>query len=135
MALTKDRNTQARDGHNFEHPVKGGVKLYVGAIVVLGADGFAKPGVTGLNLVTIGRAERQVDNTAGADGDVRVRVARGVYRFDEAAGDPLDRSHIGKTCYLVDDHTVAATNGANTRSAAGRVMDVEDDGTVWVEIA
>lgn len=135
MALTKDRNTQRRDGVTFEYPAKSGVKFYAGGLAVIGADGFAKPGVTGLNLTPAGRIEHQVDNTAGADGDVRVRVTKGVFRFDEAAGDPLDRSHVGKTCYLVDDHTVAATNGANTRSAAGRVMDVEDDGTVWVEIA
>jgi len=39
---------------------------------------------------------------------------------------------LGKTCYIVDDETVAKTNGTNTRSAAGTVVGVESDG-VWVQ--
>jgi hypothetical protein len=39
---------------------------------------------------------------------------------------------VGKQCYLVDDQTVAKTDGTNTRSPAGFVRDVDADG-VWVE--
>ena len=39
---------------------------------------------------------------------------------------------IGKDCFIVDDQTVAKTNGANTRSRAGKVFDVDADG-VWVD--
>ena len=34
-------------------------------------------------------------------------------------------------CYVVDDETVAKTNGTNTRSRAGVVVDVDAQG-VWV---
>jgi hypothetical protein len=33
---------------------------------------------------------------------------------------------------LVDDQTLAATDGAGTRSEAGDIYDVDDDG-VWIE--
>ncbi|MCB1520667.1 MAG: hypothetical protein KDJ37_08830 [Hyphomicrobiaceae bacterium] len=134
MALTQDRNTPHRDGAIIRHAVKGGVTIYAGALVVLDG-GFAKPGVTGVGLVAVGRAERQVDNAAGANGDAFIDVRRGVFAYDNAAADPLDAADVGKTCFIVDDATVAATDGGDpaTRSAAGRVLVVEDD-VVWVEV-
>lgn len=134
MALTKDKNVPARAATHVSHPVKAGAKIYAGALVVLDA-GFGAPGRTGLGLVAVGRAERFVDNTAGADGDAHVLIKReGAFRADNLATDLVDRAHIGTDCYLVDDCTVAATAGGDpaTRSRAGRVVDVDDDG-VWVE--
>lgn len=133
MALAKDRSTPRRDGVQFEFPVKAGVKVYGGAIVVLGSDGYAKPGVTGTGLVVLGIAEAPVDNTDGQDGDVTVAVRRGMFRFENSsAGDAIALTEIGQACYLVDDQTVAKTSGTGTRSVAGVVADVTADG-VWVD--
>ncbi len=83
-------------------------------------------------LVAIGRAHGSMDNSAGADGDLNIAVGRDqLYRFDNLSTDLVARTHIGGNCYIVDDVTVAATHGGNTRSIAGRVVDVDDDG-VWV---
>jgi hypothetical protein len=126
MALTKDRSTPSRDGNYFQYPVKGGVKIFAGALLVH-VNGWAKP------ATAIGRADGNVDNSLGADGDVFVRVKRGAsFRFDNLATDLVPRSHIGADCYIVDDATVASTDGAGTRSIAGKIMDVDDDG-VWVK--
>lgn len=134
MALSKDRNTPSREGSIYQHPVKGGAKLFAGALGVLAA-GFATKGATATGLVAIGRVEHFVDNTGGADGDVFVNIRRGVFRFENSDGaDEIDRTKIGSTAYIVDDATVAATNDTNTRSAAGKIVDVDDDG-VWIEIA
>jgi hypothetical protein len=62
-----------------------------------------------------------------------VRTRKGVFRFKNSGADPIDRSHIEGTAYIVDDETVAATNGTNTRSAAGKIVDLDAAG-VWVEI-
>ena len=132
MPLTKDRNTPFRDGGVVRHPVAAAVKIFAGALVVLDA-GFAAPGSAATGLVAVGRAEHQVDNSAGGDGDAFVDVRHGVFRFDNLEADLVDRTHIGASCYVVDDATVAATHATNTRSVAGRVVDVDDDG-VWVEI-
>lgn len=134
-ALTKDHDTPYRTGDQVSHPMKAGAKLYGGALVVLDAAGWAKPGVTATGLKTVGVCQRQVDNTGGADGDAYVLVGRGLFRFDNLATDLVDRTMINADCYVADDATVAATNGGNpaTRSVAGKVVDVDADG-VWVLI-
>lgn len=63
MALTADRNTKSRPGTSYSHPVLAGVTIYAGALVVLDANGWAKPGVTGTGLTAVGRAEVRVSNT------------------------------------------------------------------------
>ncbi|SMF86270.1 hypothetical protein SAMN06265365_1873, partial [Tistlia consotensis] len=55
------------------------------------------------------------------------------FRFANAAADPVDLADVNTDCFIVDDQTVAATNGTNTRSVAGKVRDVDQLG-VWVEI-
>lgn len=130
-ALTKDRNTAERDGDYFVYPVGAGKKIHAGSLVVLDA-GLAEPGNTAVNLVAVGRAEHSVDNTGFAAGASRVNVKRGVFYFDNTAADPVLATHIGANCYVVDDQTVAATHGGNTRSVAGIVFDADIDG-VWVK--
>jgi hypothetical protein len=133
VALTAGRNTPQLLGTKESHPVKAGVKIFVGALVCLDANGWAVPGSTATTLTVIGRAEETIDNTSGANGDLNVKVARGRFRWaNSAAGDLIARTEIGKTVYIVDDQTVAKTNGTNTRSAAGIVRDVDAQG-VWVE--
>lgn len=133
MALTKDRNTPVRDGENITHPVAATKKIYAGSLVVLNATGYAEPGSTATTLTAIGRAEAQVDNGSGANGAETITVKRGVFRFDNAGADAVTRAEIGASCYIVDDHTVAKTDGSGTRSVAGKVIDIDSAG-VWVEI-
>lgn len=132
-ALTQDRNTPERAGAGYGFPAAAGAKVFAGALVVLSA-GNAAPGSTALNLVAVGRANARVDNTGGAAGDEWVKVSRGIFRFENsAAGDEITRADVGAECFIVDDQTVAKTSGANTRSVAGVVRDVDAQG-VWVEI-
>lgn len=134
-ALAADRNTFRREGRSYLDPVAAGVKLYAGAIAVLDASGNAKPAVTATGLVARGRVESQVDNTAGAAGALSVRIESGVFGYKTDGS--IDRTHIGKTVYLVDDQTLAATDGTGTRSAAGPLKDLEGSGataTAWVQL-
>jgi len=132
-ALTADRNTRRRNDRELEaHPVKGGVKIYAGALVVLDAAGWAMPGATGVGLFTVGRADEQV--AAVTNGDAMVRTRRGVLHFANSGGaDAITRAEIGDPAYVVDDQTLAKTNGSGTRSAAGIIRDVDAQG-VWVEL-
>jgi|APLak6261664116_1056043.scaffolds.fasta_scaffold10739_2 hypothetical protein len=132
MALNKDRNTPERDGVDVVHPVAGTKKIYAGALVVLNATGYAEPGSTATTLTAAGRAEEQVDNSSGADGALTIKVRRGVFRFSNHT-DAVTRTEIGQSCYIVDDQTVAKTDGTGTRSVAGKVVDIDGSG-VWVEI-
>ncbi len=129
VALTKDRGTRVRTGEYLDEPVAAGKKIFAGAIVVLSATGYAEPGATAVGLLARGRAEEQVDNTAGVDGAVSIRVRRGIFQY--ANDGSITRANITGTAYIVDDQTVAATDGTATRSAAGEIVDVDADG-VWV---
>jgi len=133
MALTADRETKRRESTRNEDPVAAAVKIYGGSLVVLDAAGNAKPGVTAFGLTARGRAADLVDNSPGSAGDVTVQTARGVFRFANDGTHTVDRTHIGGTAYIVDDQTVASTDGTGTRSAAGIIRDLDAQG-VWVEI-
>ncbi len=134
-ALAKDRNTPERDGRMIELGAAANAVFFAGAIACRNATGFATPGATATTLKALGRAEENVDNTGGADGDIAVRIKKGVFRFaNSAAGDLIAAADIGNDCYIVDDQTVAKTNGTGTRSIAGKVIDVDALG-VWVEFA
>lgn len=133
--LTEDRNTIRRDGQEISLPVAASKKIYAGSLVAKDAAGNATPGATATTLLGIGRAEETVDNSAGSAGDKTVQVRKGVFQFaNSASGDEITRADIGKDCYIVDDQTVAKTDGGSTRSVAGRVHDVDADG-VWVEFS
>jgi hypothetical protein len=134
-ALTEDRNTPAREGLRREPPVKAGARIFAGAMVAIGADTFAVPASTALGLKVIGRAEKRADNSAGASGAINVPVGAECYRFaNSAAGDAITRADIGANCFAVDDQTVAKTDGAGTRSVAGKIFDVDAQG-VWVDFS
>jgi hypothetical protein len=132
-ALAADRNTPRAEGKIDGHPVKGATKIFAGALVCLDAAGWAVPGATAATLKTVGRAESRFDNSAGANGDVIANVRRGTFRWgNSAAGDAITRADIGKPAYVVDDQTVAKTDGGGTRSVAGIIRNVDAQGA-WVE--
>lgn len=134
MALTKDRNTKRRDGVQFNDPVAASTRIFAGSLMCLDAAGNAVPGSTATTLTARGVAQEQVDNSAGAAGDLRIESRRGVFPFaNSAAADEITRADIGANAYIVDDQTVAATDGTSTRSVAGVIRDVDSDG-VWIEI-
>lgn len=131
-ALTADRNTPLRERGIESHPVKGATTIHGGGLVTLDATGQLVPGGVATGLIARGRADEKVVND-GADGAVRCKVRQGIFRWNNsAAADAITRAEIGDLAYIVDDQTVAKTNGANTRSAAGTIRDVDAQG-VWVE--
>ena len=116
-------------------PMAASAKIYAGSLVAANASGYAAPGSTATTLTALGRAEEQKDNSAGANGDKSVLVRRKkAFKFANYGSDLVTQAELGKTCYIVDDQTVAKTDGTSTRSAAGKVVGVDSDG-VWVEIA
>jgi len=136
-ALTKDRNTPFRAlDLQIDAPVAAAKKIFAGALVMLNASGDATPGAAATGQIPLGRARAQVDNSAGAAGDVTIEVESGVFRFaNSAAADLIARAEIGDVCYIVDDQTVAKTDGTGSRSKAGLIVDVDAvTGEVWVDM-
>lgn len=133
MPLSRERNTLTREATLHVQPVAANAKIYQGGIVMISATGFATPGAVATTLRPGGRAEETVDNTGGAAGDKTVTIRRGQFMFKNSGVDPVAQADVGTDCFVVDDETVAKTNGTNTRSRLGKVINVEAGG-VWVEI-
>lgn len=139
-ALTKNRITPARGETRGRrgYLVAASVHCFAGAIAVLNASGFAQPATTATGRTALGRFAHEVDNASGANGAATVEVERGIFRFENSTdSDEITAADIGQLCYLVDDQTVAKTaavvEGDPTRSPAGYVDDVDENG-VWVLI-
>lgn len=133
-ALTTDRATAERQGDEYSYDVAASVICRAGGIAVLDASGNVKPGVTGTGLMCPGIFPEKVDNSAGAAAAVKAKIRPGVFRFGNSAStDLITKAEIGDVCYIVDDQTVAKTNGTSTRSAAGTIVAVDSTG-VWVRM-
>jgi hypothetical protein len=130
-ALTEARSTNEREGRLLEVPVAANARVFQGGLVVANGTGFAAPGSAAANLTALGRAEVSVDNTGGANGAKTVTVKRGVFKFENKAGDLVTQALMGKDCSIEDDQTVRATAAGSSR--AGKVVGLDADG-VWVEV-
>lgn len=114
-------------------PVKTATTIYEGTMVALDSTGYAVPAATDTDHRIQGVATDTVVN-AGASGAKHVKVAIGVFMMNNsAAADAIAVTERGSECYIVDDNTVAKTDGTGTRSRAGNIEDVESAG-VWVSI-
>lgn len=131
MALTKERDTPRRAGIDSEYGVLADAVIYKGAFVVLTAAGYAAPGSVATTLKAVGRAKETVDATGLASGVAKVKVEAGTFRWANHGTHTCTIADIGNTAYVVDDETVARTDGTGTRSAAGTIVDVDANG-VWV---
>ncbi len=129
-ALSADRNTLTRDGRNIVRPVGANVAVYAGALLAFDATGNLIPGKTATGLRGAGRAAVSFNNVGGAAGAANITAERGCFRW--ANDGSITGAHVFGTAYIVDDQTVAATDGTGTRSPAGKIIDVDAAG-VWVE--
>ena len=133
-ALTADRNTPRRQGETLSGAVAAAQLVFAGALVMRNPAGFLVTGTTATDLVGVGRAEARVDNSGGAAGDLSLEVRPGVFRFaNSSAADEITVADIGELAFVVDDQTVAKTDGTATRSPAGVIEDIDAQG-VWVRL-
>ncbi len=133
-ALSTDRNTFERSGEFRVLPAAAAQTFYMGAMLALDASGNVTPAATATGLKGIGRCEEFADNSAGLAAAINVKVKTGVFLYENSSGaDLIANSDIGSTCYMVDDQTVAKTDGTATRSIAGTVFDIDETGKVWVK--
>jgi len=115
-----------------EGRVKGGAKIWEGALCAVDATGHVIPGASATGLVCIGVAKRTYDNTAGADGAIIGEFWQGCQRFENAtAGDAVTQAEVGRPVYILDDQTVTKT--ATGRSVAGVCHRLEGT-TVFVQV-
>ena len=139
-ALTAGRNV-SQMGQDpipglYDFPVAANVHIYPGAGLVV-QGGYARPAFTATGLVSLGRADKEADNTIGlaTNGAITVRVKIGAFYFKNSAGaDAIAQANVfSNVAYWVDDNTVALTDGGGTRSVAGPIVGL--DATLGVCVA
>lgn len=132
-ATASDRNTKARPGQRRAFGMAANTYIPSGVIVCLNAAGNLVNGSTSATLVCVGVSVARYDNSTGAAGAIKGEADRGVWGpfANSAAADQVALADIGNDCFIVDNQTVAKTNGGATRSVAGKVHDVTPEG-VWV---
>lgn len=131
MSAVQARNTSTFAGDYLVPPVKAGVRIFAGTLVAVDETGHAIPAGKAEGLTAAGRAENTADNHEGADGDITVKVARGVFKWDNSLTEPVTGAHVLKPCYIEDDCTVSSDE--TDSSQAGIVLGVDTDGQVIVE--
>ena len=132
-ATTTDRNTQRRYGGTRSFPAAAATLVPAGVIACLNASGLLTNGATSTTLKAVGVPRAPINNAAGAASAISGEVETGIFLFGNSAStDQITLADVGADCYIVDNQTVAKTNGSSTRSVAGKVYDVDANG-VWVE--
>ncbi|WP_297830906.1 hypothetical protein [Thermomonas sp.] len=128
-AATAGRNTPARNADQISGLVNSGATIYAGTLVTrLTSGGNLVPAGTASAGAAVGVAE----DTVIGDGVKTLTYSRGCYAFfNSSDADEIAVSDIGATCYIVDNQTVAKTDGSASRKAAGKIIDVDARG-VWV---
>ena len=116
-------------------PIAASTTLYGGSICLTNSSGNVKSAASPSSADTCwGLVHAQTINasttvTTGIALDVNGRpfeVETGAFFLASATGaDALSQTYVGKTVYVYDEVTVAATNGSNTRPAAGVLLCID----------
>ena len=135
-ALTEPRDTIRRDGELIQFGIKKNSTVHQGALIEFNS-GYVQPAVKAANKVIAGVAEESgaIGNAdTDSDGDVKILVRRrGMFKFANSAGaNAIGAGDVGKNAYITDDQTV--TDTAAGSSIVGRIIAVDADGGIWVEI-
>lgn len=133
VAATENRSTPELAPPSVRSGLLGASQtIFAGTILMRNVAGHIIKGATATGSFGVGRAEAPGASTTL--GVTPQPFREGVFRYaNSAAGDLIAIADIGAVAYIVDDQTVAKTNGTSTRSPAGIIYDVDALG-VWVRM-
>ncbi len=103
------------------YPVAAAAVIYAGTIVMLNAAGHAIGSslAASSGYAAVGVAAKDVNNAAGAAGDLFVDVEN-IYYLDNDSTNPITAAHLKRAyVYVVDNHTVGSSNVGGSLSIAG----------------
>ena len=110
-------------------PVKANAVIQPGTLVCVDSSGFAVAGATALGLVAMGTSVSTlvVDATGLANGALTVQVQPGTMSLANSAGGDavVATTPPGSNLYIVDNQTLALTDGNGTRSFCGRLAGLD----------
>jgi hypothetical protein len=128
----------------IETGMKANTQAFFGTLAVIDA-GYLAPGRTATGLIAVGFFEpggmgasldgydNRTATTGGAAGAINGRAVPGCRKLQNSGTDPVAQADVGNDCFIVDDSTIAKTDGGGTRSRGGKIVQVDTDG-VFVEV-
>jgi len=132
-ALTEDKKLEYTEGVEVDVPMDDADLIYGGAFVCVNADGYAVEGEDAANLIFMGVAVEQKDNSSGADGDEDIVVRRrGLFKaiLDTA----ITQANVGDNVFLVDDQTVDLVANVTHNIFCGIIAKYIDSTHAWIDI-
>lgn len=131
-ALTESKDRVYKEGKLQSFPVVASDIIYKGALVKVNAAGYLAPCAAEAGAKFAGVAYEEVDNSAGAAGDVSCRAERtGVHLMN---GTGFSQADVGSKVYASDDDTVSTVQGANEQEV-GQIVEFISSTEVYVDIA
>lgn len=131
-ALSAARITNFKDWGMVikNYPINALSVIYKGGLVVIDAEGYARPAVDTSGFRVVGVAMETITGGA-ADGDETVDVMSGV--LVELAASSIAQTDVPNIMYVVDDQTFDETSPANSVKV-GRLHEVTSSTKGWVFI-
>jgi hypothetical protein len=135
-AATKNRPITGPKTGGFDLPkrfdiaVAASTRIFGGTMVARDFATTGRPACpavgNNLNKIVHGFAEKEFDNTSGAQGDktAGIVVTPG-WVINSAAADQITDADLFQLAYVVDDQTVARTSNSGARPVAGLILDVD----------
>lgn len=112
-------------------PVAAGEVIREATMVAVNEDGYAVAASKAEDLMVAGCAMAFADNTSGSAGAAKVPVRRAAFVW--ANDGSIQQTDLLKDAYVSDAVTVTLTGTGSSR--AGKILAVEDDGAVTVDMA
>jgi hypothetical protein len=106
-------------------PVDGAaVAWYESSMVcALSATGLAVKAGTASTGQVLGVSTQDIDNSAGADSAVSVRLVQGLFWMKNTSGNTLTQAHMFGPCYAEDDQTVSNSSGDGPLAGIALALD------------
>lgn len=133
-ALAKTRSIRAKKASTISL-LSTAEQVYQGGIACIDtSSGLLKKGTASTTLKAVGLYAE--DSLVASGGVAAVNLFRelvGTWFVNSASTDAIAQGQVGSVCYIVDDQTVAKTDGSGTRSVAGTVWMVDSVKGVLVD--
>jgi hypothetical protein len=130
-ALQQPYEPMEKEGLLVTYLVRGGVRIWKGALVCVDSTGYLVPASDTANLRFVGVAFESVDNQGGASGDKKCRVIkRGTFVYNRVG--TFTQSDIGVVVRAASDNEVSKTTTHNI--AVGTVVELPSGTKVRIRI-
>lgn len=132
MALTADKARNVRGTPiGVPHPVATATTIYAGALVCVNSGGYLVPAANDTSFECVGVASESVVN-AGANGAKTCNVEW--MQVEQFASSGITITGVGKSCYVLDDATVASDAVASKNVHVGTVVRLVSTNVVEVQV-